>query len=584
MSRSSHAEVVIKASVGRHLAFAPVAFAVTEGPAHTIVYANALFRTLLTAGHIGIGKSEHGNDPAPADLEPVLTKVRTMGKTARDVSIGPADGHPVNWCCTVWPVADLKGAAPRLIVEIRDVRLVEAAKHRQRAVTERLLLSALREQDLAVTAAEARSRADFLAGVSHDLSMSLDEQATRDTVRRLSLPRHGTWCIVDVVESNGALHRLTVVHPDPDKQALATRLEETWPPDRSAQGDGPYTLPGQVTTLTANSTDAVLQAAHGESNLRILREIGFGSLLIVPFVVRAQRTGAITFLSPGGDIAFTPDETALATELAARCAVALDNARLYREANAMRSAADEANRAKTEFLAAMSHELRTPLNAIGGFAELIDMGIRGPVTEQQHVALARIKANQKHLLVLITEILNFVRVESGRVEYKCRAERLRHVFDDVMEMLIGAATEKGLQLRIPEPDTPVVAWADPDRVRQILVNLVMNAVKYTPRDGGSIELRSALIGGTVVVEVEDTGPGIPEEKLGSIFEPFVQLAEGLAGRQGGVGLGLAISRDLAQGMRGDLSARSTVGVGSTFTLSLPSATRNEAPTGKETRH
>src|SRR5207244_250234 len=126
-----------------------------------------------------------------------------------------------------------------------------------------------------------------------------------------------------------------------------------------------------------------------------------------------------------------PEETALGVDLAARCAMALDNARLYREADALRLVAELANKSKSEFLGSMSHELRTPLNAIGGFAELIDMGIQGPVTNDQHVALARIKSNQEHLLVLITEILNFVRVESGRMEYRSEDVPITRALSDV---------------------------------------------------------------------------------------------------------------------------------------------------------
>jgi signal transduction histidine kinase len=244
---------------------------------------------------------------------------------------------------------------------------------------------------------------------------------------------------------------------------------------------------------------------------------------------------------------------------------------LYREADALRLVAELANKSKGEFLGSMSHELRTPLNAIGGFAELIGLGIQGPVTEKQHVSLARIKANQEHLLKLITEILNFVRIESGRMEYRNAEVSMQQALSDVAEMLSGAIAEKGLTVERPGGEASAVAWADADRVRQILVNLVMNAVKYTPLNGGTITLTCAVEGDMALAHVADTGPGIPTEKIQSIFEPFVQLTSGLAERRGGVGLGLAISRDLARAMNGDLTVESTVGVGSRFTLTLPLA-------------
>lgn len=443
---------------------------------------------------------------------------------------------------------------------------------------ERLLIGALREQDIARRAKAAAARAKYLAKVSRELSMSLDEDATRNTVRKLRLPRPGSWCIVDVFEPNGAVSRLPVIHSDPAKRALARQLEAQWlvnpgqDPDASlGAGDG------HPTVATHESATALMLAAHGAENLRILNQIGFGSLLVVPLIVRGGVQGAITFLSRAGDPPFTPDEVALGTDLALRSALALDNARLYRQADGLRRAAQSANKSKSEFLASMSHELRTPLNAIGGFADLIDLGIHGPVTDEQHDALARIKVSQQHLLTLISEILDFVRLEGGRVAYNYSDVSMIEALTSVSQMLGGVAREKGLRLEEPRGDASAVAWADPDRVRQILVNLVMNAVKYTPQDGGTITLTTEVTGQSVRTQVTDTGPGIAPDKIGAIFEPFVQLTAGLTDRRDGVGLGLAISRDLARAMKGDLTLESTLGSGSRFTLALPLSRFNPRP-------
>jgi signal transduction histidine kinase len=564
-------ELIIRASVAKHLALAPVAFAVTEGPSHTLLYANAVFRALHENGDIRLGTLT-SQGAAGADLTVLLDGVFSSSETARDAIIeGPSHTDAV-WSCTVWPVPGSRDVPQKLVIEIRDARMIENAKARQRDIAERLLLGALREQDVSRDAVEAGNRARFLAKASRDLSMSLDEATTRDTVRRLTLPRPGTWCIVDVVESNGAIHRLAVEHPDPEKRALARQLEEQWPAKESdtmtTQGVVSATRP---TVVSDESGAALMLAAHGEENLRILKKIGFGYLLVVPLVVRARVHGAITFISQVDEPPFSSDEIALAVDIASRCALALDNARLYREADALRLAAERANQSKSEFLGSMSHELRTPLNAIGGFAELVDMGIRGPVTDEQHVALARIKANQQHLLGLITEILNFVRIESGRMEYKLAEVPMAAALRDVSGMLSGVITERELKIEGPPSDADAVAWADGDRVRQILMNLVMNAVKYAGEKPGTITLSTATVGETVTACVADTGPGISADKLESIFEPFVQLTAGLADRRGGVGLGLAISRDLARAMGGDLAVESTLGAGSRFTLTLPRA-------------
>lgn len=445
---------------------------------------------------------------------------------------------------------------------------------KQRAIAERLLLGALREQDAALNATEAGARSAYLARASRDLSMSLDEAAVRDAVRHLTLPRPGTWCIVDVLESDGAIHRLPIVHPDPATQSIVGALEGQWPVELDEDDAAADVHPASL-TITRETATALMRIAHGEDNLRILKQIGFGSMLTMPLIVRARVQGAMTFVSRDGDAPFAPDEIALAVDLAARCAMALDNARLYREADGLRLAAESANRAKSVFLGSMSHELRTPLNAIGGFAELIEMGIHGPVTAEQVMALDRIMVNQKHLLMLITEILNFVRVENGETEYNNASVPLLGALTEVANMLSGALTEKGLAFEGPTGDAAIVAWADASRVRQILVNLMMNAVKYTARNHGVITLTCSTDGIMAVAVVSDNGPGIGAESLQTIFEPFVQLTGGLANREGGVGLGLAISRDLARAMHGDLTVDSTVGLGSRFTLTLPCPRPNE---------
>ncbi len=568
----------IGTSVGRHLAFAPVAFAVTEGPQHALLYANRCFRLLQSKGEINIGPQPNAGARA-ADLTPVLDRVFRTAETVRDEPLERIDSGDPAWSCTVWPVPGQRDAPEKLVIEVRDAELVERAKIRQRAIAQRLLLSALREEDSANAAEQASVRATYLASTSRELARSLDESATRETVRRLALPRPGTWCIIDVIESNGAIHRLAVVHPDPAKQDLARALEDKWP----AQPDDPIGAPSVVRSehpsiVTHDSGAALLAAARGPTNVRILKEIGFGALLVVPLIVRAQVQGAITFVSPPGDAPFSQEEIALAVDVAAVCAIALDNARLYREADALRVVAEEASRAKSQFLGHMSHEIRTPLNAIGGFAELMEVGALGPLTTEQHTSLTRIRRNQEHLLALVAEILNFVRVESGRMEYHIGEVPMEGALSDIAEMLSGVISEKGLILERPPCEPTAVACADLDRVRQILLNVVMNAVKYTAVGGGTITLSCAVTGDSVITEVADTGPGIPPEKLEAIFEPFVQLSAGLTDRQSGVGLGLAISRDLAHAMGGDLAAQSTVGVGSRFTLTLPRA--RSAPRGE----
>jgi PAS domain S-box-containing protein len=239
------------------------------------------------------------------------------------------------------------------------------------------------------------------------------------------------------------------------------------------------------------------------------------------------------------------------------------------EAEDARHRADEANRAKGQFLAAMSHELRTPLNAIGGYADLLIMGLSGPVNDKQVQQLERIKRSQGHLLGIINDILNFSRIEAGQLTYDIGPVVVREVVESVAEMVAPQAAARGLRLDTGKCSAEIVALGDRAKLEQIVLNLVSNAVKFTDA-GGQITLRCEL--GTderVALIVHDTGMGISPEKLDAIFEPFVQVGRTLTTPSEGAGLGLAISRDLARAMGCDVTVTSTVGMGSEFTLIMP---------------
>jgi signal transduction histidine kinase len=569
-------ESSIQEALRRCMQQAPLPFAITKGAEHALVYANSAFSRLagLTNGD-ALGKPIATVFPEPE--RPVLTAIldRAFGDGVElldepiDVSREAASGSGIH--CSVWPVIDDDGRTEALGIEIREPSPPDAALDLQRQIAEQMLLGALRERGIAEDAEDARRRAAFLAEAGRLLAESVDQSSTLVALTRLALPTLGAWCIVDILEEGDAIHRLGIYHPDPEKHELAQHLQATWAPEPDDPFGAPAMLRDARTLAITEDIEATLAAtAHSPANLHILGQLGIGSLLTVPLIARKRLLGAITFVSAHRNLSYSAEDMQLAEDVAGRGALALDNAQVYDLALALQRSAETANRAKTAFLGAMSHELRTPLNAIGGYIDLLDMGLRGPVTERQHADFARVKTNQQHLALLITEILNFARVGSGRMPYAvadvnaCAA--LQHAVD-LVEPLFG---QRGLVFDGVSGETTIVARADPERVTQILVNLLSNAIKFT-EPGGRVSADCAATGDTVTLRINDTGIGIPGEKHEAIFEPFIQLKEGLVGRESGVGLGLAISRDLAQAMGGDLTVESVDGRGARFTLSLPRA-------------
>jgi signal transduction histidine kinase len=297
--------------------------------------------------------------------------------------------------------------------------------------------------------------------------------------------------------------------------------------------------------------------------------------MVVPLKAREQLLGAITFISADPECRYTPKDLLFAEDLAGRIAMGMDNARLFHAAEQAReeavaavARASLADRAKTDFLATMSHELRTPLNAIAGYAELLELGMRGPVTDQQREAISRIRRSEQHLLGIVNDILMFAKTETGRIPLHLEDTPVGQAIEAVAFLVGPMLDANDIRFSHEESKVDLSVIADRDRLNQILVNLLSNAAKFSPR-GGAVIVRSEIQEHLVAIHVEDQGTGIQEDKLEAIFEPFVQLSSGLTRTAEGSGLGLAISRELARLMGGDVTVDSRVGEGSTFTLTLP---------------
>jgi signal transduction histidine kinase len=426
----------------------------------------------------------------------------------------------------------------------------------------------------------AREASAFLAEASRVLSSSLDYESTLRALAEAAVPTLGDWCAVDVVRDPAhaewppTLDRLAVVHRDPAMVALGMELTTRYPTDWTAETGTPAVLRTGEPLFLPVITDAMIVAgARDPDHLALLRALRFSAVIVVPLVARGVTLGLLTLCMTDSGRCYDDADLALARDLAQRAATAVDNARLYRDARAARADAEAANRAKSQFLSTMSHELRTPLNAITGYTELLEMGVRGPITAPQRADLARIRRSANVLMALVNDVLNFARLEAGQVEVRLDGVPLARVLADLEVLVAPQVTAKGLACTFESCDESLMVRADPDRLTQILTNLLTNAIKFTPEGGRiGVACRVANDPSLAHITVTDDGRGVAPDQLDRIFEPFVQVDRHLNPEsQQGVGLGLAISRDLARAMGGDLTAASTPEVGSSFIVTLPRA-------------
>ncbi len=457
-------------------------------------------------------------------------------------------------------------ATPReFSIEDRELFIALARQTAQALERARLVDS---ERVAAAAAEVARGRLAFLSDSSAALFKSLDFEATLECAVRLAVPTLADYAVVDVAGDDGGIRRLAVAHRESALESVLQGTARYYEAGADAKHPLQVALDTGKSELVEEVTDAWMQSAGRTSqHLADIHALGPRSVMIVPLRGRERIVGMLTLVSSSSGRRYTPADLTLAEEFASRAGAAADNARLFSVAEAARARAESANKIKSEFLAVMSHELRTPLNAIAGYAELMELEIHGPVTVEQREALGRIQRSQRNLLGLINDVLNFAKLEAGRLEYTLLDVDISDVVDGLEPLVAPQLRARRLAYDRERCRRAVLVRADADKLKQILVNLLSNAIKFTP-EGGTVSVRCDIANDSVAIAVEDTGIGIAAERLEQVFEPFVQIDRKLSAPQEGTGLGLSISRDLARGMGGDLTVESRLGEGSTFVLTL----------------
>jgi PAS domain S-box-containing protein len=435
----------------------------------------------------------------------------------------------------------------------------------------------------------AEDAQQFLAEASGLLASSLDYQTTLESVARLAVPKLADWCTVHIVEEGGKPRQLAIAHSDPAKLKAAREWQRRFP----LAIDAPIGVPNVLRTGRAEFYPQIDQerlalATRNQELAEILRREGLRSCMIVPLIARNRTLGTITLVTAESGRHYDQTDLALAEDLAHRIALAVDNARLYREArdavtareealtlrdellkreHAAREEAEMANRSKDEFLATVSHELRTPLNAILGWAHMLRVSALDPTTQTR--ALETIERNARSQAQLIEDILDVSRIVTGKLRLDVRPVELASVVEGAIDAVRPAAAAKGIQIEsILDPRAGPVS-GDLNRLQQVVWNLAANAVKFTRKDG-RVQVRLERVDSHIEIVVSDTGQGIASDFLPYVFDRFRQADATSTRRHGGLGLGLAIVRHLVEMHGGTVRADSLgEGTGATFTVQLP---------------
>lgn len=470
--------------------------------------------------------------PDRSEREDTLRRIRRGASFSGEFEVDRGNDPPVTVMYSDSPIRDDAGHTMGMVRIATDVT---ARKHEERV--QRLLAD---------------------AGAA--LASSLDYETTIRNVARLCVPTFADCCLVDVVEVDGTTRHLEAAHIDAGREAEVRQAQSEYTLDSASGHLFAEVLSTGMLRYLPRITEATLRKGHDQGHARFLRRLGFRSAIIAPLRAGGVSLGVISFYRGPDSVAYEEVDLLLAEELANRAANAIQQSRLLESALI-------ADRAKSDFLAVMSHELRTPLTTVTGYTDLLLADVPEALPEPHRAYVLRIRLAATHLLSLIEQILVFARLELDREKVQPERVRVADVLGDAADLVEPVATEQGIRFRVDAPGSDLFIETDTTKLRQILLNLLANAVKFT--EEGEVSLSASERDGEVVFTVGDTGVGIAPEHLDSIFDAFWQVDQSSTRRAGGAGLGLSVTRRLARVLGGDVSVESEAGSGTSFHVRLP---------------
>ena len=434
--------------------------------------------------------------------------------------------------------------ADQAVIAIENVRLFKELQERTRELMESV------------------EEMKALGEVGQAVSSTLDLQTVLSTIVRHAVQLSGTNGGV-IYEYDEAAQEFHLRASDRMEKEVIEALQTT--PIRPGQGATGQTVSARAPVQVF---DLLAEREIGGTRIRpIMARLGYRSLLAVPLLREERIMGALTvWRKEVGN--FSPEIVNLLQTFATQSALAIQNARLFREIENKSREIETANRHKSEFLANMSHELRTPLTAIIGFSEVLSEKVFGELNDKQSEYMDDIVSSGRHLLSLINDILDLSKVEAGRMELDLTKFDIPTAIDNALILIRERATRHGITLRHTVDERLGEVLGDERKFKQILLNLLSNAVKFTA-EGGYIDVDAALTNGAVEVSVSDTGIGIAPENQEAIFEEFRQVGTDFSKKREGTGLGLTLTRKFVELHGGKIWVESAVGKGSTFTFTLP---------------